>query len=331
MDFNLIYQTLNKIKPLIIKVYLFTVGLAIIIFYLYIRLFSKVYQYDLQQISEHVTILYICISVLFILFHIMLVILSCYALYKRYLNVYKEHNIIKYIQKVVSKLYWEPLEFIHDLIAPDLPYSGTLIIKYTESFQTMPLWLIKFIPCLFLFMPRVIVSIIFFIEIIFYNRIYYFVHILIILLLPPLYQIFQKLCSSFVTRNRPVLEEHLIIIPAGEPNMHGIHTAFNFQLPSSSIALGYTDEHLKENSETWMLLFYLNNYNQIIKTYIETYSLYVSVLSSSLYVFAGIYKTLLILSLLSQFYSNMNLFIVKGIILCFCMYFLYFIRTSHRK
>lgn len=164
-------------------------------------------------------------------------------------------------------------------------------------------------------MPRVIVSIIFFIEIICYNRIYYFVHMLIILLLPPIYQIFQKLCSSFVTRNLPVLEEHLIVIPVGEPNIHGIYTAFNFQLPSSSIALGYTEEHLKENSEAWMLLFYLNNYNQIIKTYIERYSLYVTVFSSSLYVFTGIYKTLLILSLLPQFYSNMNLFIVKGIIL----------------
>jgi hypothetical protein len=95
-----------NIKPFLIKLYLFTVGLTIIIFYLYIRLFSKSYQYDLQQIRDHITMLYVYISVIFILFHTVLVILSCYALYKRYLNIYKEHPIIKSMQKVVNKLYW---------------------------------------------------------------------------------------------------------------------------------------------------------------------------------------------------------------------------------
>jgi hypothetical protein len=192
----------------------------------------------------------------------------------------------------------EPLEYIHDLIAPGLPYSGTLIIKYIEFFSKYPLRLMQSLTCLFLFIPRTLVSSIFFIEIVFYNRIYYFVHILIILLLPPLFQIFQKLCSSFVTRNQAVLEEHLIIIPAGEPNIHGVHIAFNFQLPSSSIAIGYTTEHLQENAESWMMLFNLSNFNQLIKTYIDKYSIYVTIYSSSLYLFAGIYKTLLISSLL---------------------------------
>lgn len=282
---------LDYIKPYIIKSYLFCMGLLIVLSYIYLRVFMTYYNYDLSEVKKYVTLRHFILYLIFILIHIILCCIAGYALYKRYYNkVSVNYRIMIYIQKISNKMYWEPLEYIHDLVAPDLPYSGNLIITHYTFFKSRPLYQMKILCFVLNFLPRIFVSVVFFIDLIFYNRLLYFFYVIYLLILPVLYKLGLKLSKSFVIRNLPEIERALIVTPIGEANQHGVKTLFKFDIKPEYYLRGYRKKELDEDAANWMLLFGIHNQNENINVFLDKWSSYFTILISLLYISAGLYR-----------------------------------------
>jgi hypothetical protein len=154
--------------------------------------------YYLIDIKANITILHIVGYIIFILIHVLLISIALYTLYSM---ATKQSNTLQkisiYLQQIVNKLLWQPLTYIRDLIAPHIPYSGILFCKFSNfldknDFKVLPGFVI-----FFTVLPRIIVSFIFFIEIVFFERIHYFIPGLI---LPRLWDIFITFFIDFAYR-----------------------------------------------------------------------------------------------------------------------------------
>src|SRR3978361_13378 len=115
--------------------YLFIIGIIIIVLNLYFRIFRSRETYSLEILRDNLSIKVILFSVGFIFIHILIIISVLYYMYKKYYNIQKESKLIQNISIIVDNLYWKPLEYIHDLIAPDLLYSGMIIVYITEFLE----------------------------------------------------------------------------------------------------------------------------------------------------------------------------------------------------
>jgi len=289
MDFNLFKFTLEK------KLYLYYLsfmGLQIIIIYINIRLFLPRTCYTLEDLRLHHTILHLLLYIDFILIHFFIVGSIVYNFYKNYNHLLQKSRWINYFQNIINILYWNPLLYLHDLIAPEIPYSGIFMVNYSNFIENShrkrkSFIIIDSLAILFVFIPRILLVLLFIIEICLFNRIHYFIHFLPLLLLPQIYKIFLKLCESLCERSIPIIEEDLIIIPKTEQN-------FSFSLKEEVFLrygknIDYT-KYCNDLIRDWFVFYRLSLVTNKIKTLIKTYEPYISVFCSLLYLIAGLYK-----------------------------------------
>jgi len=278
------------------KIYLLIVGIIIIFLHIYFRFFKAKESYDLKDLKDEISFLNIILSLIFILVQLVTIMSLLYFLYKKYYNIQKSSILIQNISKIVDYLYWKPLEHIHDLIAPDLPYSGTLIIYITKFLEKgnkdLRYKLYRHSYILFEYIPQILVSSIFFIEIVLHNQMYYFLYFIILLIIPILYQIYLKLSLSFVIRNEPEFLKRLFIIPKGSPDIHGVYLQWEFSLkPLYAGENVFLNQYIKE----YLSLQRIRTHIIKIKLYKSQYYIYVVLFTSSLYLSAAIYRLIYIL------------------------------------
>ena len=263
-------------------------GLCIIGVNLYIRLFNSKQEHSLIIFKDN---LFFKISfMIFIIFHIITIILSIYSLYKRFYNKNNDNSyVIKTIQKLINICYWKPLEYIHDLIAPNLPYSAQIILYITNKIENNKFFgfIAKFSYMIFGIFPRILVSFIFIYDIIILNKICYFPYAIILLLIPIIYKVYLKLTDSLIKRNWFKFAQFLDVTPVGEPNSYGVYLDYAFKLKEE-----YEDNYeiLKENADYWMLFFRLSNYLSYIRKHDNNLLPYVNIFCSSMYLIAGSYR-----------------------------------------
>src|SRR5690242_4405233 len=123
---------ITKLKTLIINIYFIIMSIIIISVYFYYRFLAKRAEYSLDSLKDSANNYYFLISMFFILLHIYLII---NILKIKILNNNTPSKLMIYIQKVIEFLIWKPLNYLLDVITPDIPYSGTLIIKYCYFFR----------------------------------------------------------------------------------------------------------------------------------------------------------------------------------------------------
>lgn len=279
------YNNIKNIKEFIITFYLFTMSVFIIGIFVYYRIIFKRATYSLDTLKNSVDYIYLFINISFTCLHLFIIL----SIISTFIIKRKTHTLFEMLQKVVDILIWKPLNYFLNLISPHIPYSGNLILNYTYFFRKteLRLSLMKFCCFMFYFFPKIMMSSIFFIEIIFYHRLEIFIKYIWIFLIPLIYIIFLNLSEKFYANNIKDIENLLIITPTGDKNIHGVFTAHYFTLKENT---GYTADSLKELSECWSILFYIVNLNKITRLFISQKAPYITFLTSCLYLSSFSYK-----------------------------------------
>jgi hypothetical protein len=201
-----------------------------------------------------------------------------------------------YASRIVNNLYWKPLEYIHDLIAPELPYSGIIFVSIADFVdkgnRDLRYKLYQSSYLLFDYLPQIFVSSIFFIDIVIFNQLYYFLYAIILLIIPILYSIYLKLAESFFIRNAPQFYESLNIKSLGDPDEHGVYLKWHYSLKSNYV---YDPDIFAEFVHEYTLLKRIDLHIKYIRIYKKKYYPYVILLTSSLYLSAAIYRLIYIL------------------------------------
>jgi hypothetical protein len=276
----------DKIKSIIINIYMVLTSSIIIGLFIYFRLIKEYNAYSLENLKGVVNIKYFCFCILMLFLHLIVIISIIYIFKNKEKRKESFFNIFKFIIEI---LVWKPLDYILIKISPYIPYSGTVIISYCNFFRKneIRLFLMKFFCIFFYYLPRIIMSILFFTEIIFYHQLKYFFNMIFLLLVPFCYIIFINLCEKFYYNNIENLTNVLLVLPIGEPNKHGVYINYKFSLKPN---LTCSDEAFKQLVDSWNLLFYLINLNKIIRNFISNLNLYISLVTSTLYMITFSYK-----------------------------------------
>ena len=136
--------------------------------------------------------------------------------------------------------------------------------------------------------PRLFVSFVFFTEIVFYQRIYYFVSCLIFLLLPVMWNIFVNLFTNFGERALADIPKYINVIPQGEPLNNGWYNNYVFEFKSE---YQYEENDKEEYKKLWFIALKIYAYGEsYLKKYQQAMTPYVIIICSSLYIFATLYK-----------------------------------------
>lgn len=277
--------------------YLIIVGCLIIILQLYLRLFRSRNSYSLDTIKNNIYPIDILISINFIFIQLVAILSILYYFYKLYYNIEKTSPLIRYASKIVDHLYWKPLEYIHDIIAPELPYSG-IIFVYIADFvekgnRNLRYKLYQSSYIIFDYLPQILVSSIFFVDIVILNQLYYFLYAVLLLIIPVLFCIYLKLAESFYIRNSHQFHESLNIIPLGKPDIHGLYLKWQYSLKSNYV---YDAEIFTEFVKEYTLLKRIDLHIKYIRIYKKKYYPYIILFTSSLYLSAAVYRLIYILS-----------------------------------
>jgi hypothetical protein len=190
-------------------------------------------------------------------------------------------------------LITQPLLFLRDVIAPYIPYSATIFCYFCELLNkiftyNIPFAILTLPIIIFNVIPRLVVSLVFFIELVIYQRIYYFVSCLILLLIPIIWNIFIDLFTNFGQRALIDIPKYINVIPEGEPLNNGWYHAYTFEYKSE---YQYEENDKEEYKKLWYLALKIYAYGECyFKKYQQIISPYVIIYCSSLYVTATLYK-----------------------------------------
>ena len=142
---------------------------------------------------------------------------------------------------------------------------------------------------IFSIIPRIVVALIFFIEIIFFNQVHYFIPSLLLLLLIPI------IWNIFVSLYVRVAEEILVESPKYIKIIDKGNFEYSFQpLPQYK----YEGNDLQEYADTYIIgikMYVFGNGTPSFKHYQNLLSPYSTLLTSSLYLVGGIYKLVFVL------------------------------------
>lgn len=285
MDFN--FNKFSKFKTLFVNTYFFFMSFFLIAAFVYFRFFVKRSEYSLELLKTVVGFKYFCLCFGMLSLHL---VLLCYILYIIFNKKNEGQNIFfKSLENLYSFLIKKPLYFLLDKTALHIPYSGTLIIHYCYFFRKndFRLFLMYLLNFIFYFAPKILMSTLFFIEIVFYHQLKIFIQLFWILLLPIIYIVFLNLSEKFYDNNINAVESEIYVKPTGTKNKHGCYTRFLFAFKEKDV---YSEEDFEQFVENWYLLFHLLNLNAMIRRFMNKWSPYITSYTSSLYLIAFSYK-----------------------------------------
>ncbi len=260
------------------------IGFFWICLFIYIRFLVTRPTYNFSAIKETLPLSTFILFVIFIFVHIIIISFIIYRLI--FPQIKKDAQIILGLKMILNKLYTEPLNSIHDLFAPHLPYSGILFCKLSEYLDKHSLRLTQYIVIFFFALPKIIVAFIFFIEVIFYAQLHYFIYSIIFLMIPLLWNLFVKFFISFSVRNMQEIKTWLDIIPKGNKLFNGLYDEYDFYMKPH-----YDSQNLKEYVYLWKQLIKIYAYgNTYFLGFSQKITPYVTLFCSTLYIIAGIFR-----------------------------------------
>jgi hypothetical protein len=213
--------------------YLLTLGITWVILHLYIRFYVERPSYILEDIKPNITYKHYIFFTAFILLHIILVIMMIVTIYRQKFPREKSSILIylsERITPVVNAIYWKPLDFLHDLIAPHIPMSGKFFVYVEKTWSNKKPWYFYALLILFEILPKCIIAFTFLIEVTILGQIRIFLYCISLILIVILWHIFLKLFANFGIRNMPVIKEYFLTIKGvGEPTLdeHGTIIGYN--------------------------------------------------------------------------------------------------------
>lgn len=274
------------------KLYLLLLGLFWVVFFMYMRIFFTKTPYDIPEIKNVFLEKQLLFGITFITLHFIIICVSIYSLRLSYEQKKTIPKFVHKLQDIYTTVFIAPLTYIRNLIAPKIPYSGIFFCKIAAFMENKGAWRFKALVVLFYILPRSIVASIFFIELVFYQRIYYFVFSLAILLIPLIWLIFVNLFTDFGYRGLVDIPKYVNIIPLGDPLPNGWYSRYRFEpFPQYKYSHTSVDEYRK----LYFLSMSIWAYGE---TFIQKYQRdtmpYITLYTSTLYMVATSYKMFLL-------------------------------------
>lgn len=300
-------KMLNNIKQKIITniesiylltIYLLTISFFWISFFIYSTFIQKKVIYNLSELKSNITQYILVANIFFITLHIIFILYALFLLFSKnnIINISQKYMLT--IKNITKMLNYE--RFLKRNV-PYIPYAADIYVSITNFLYELSLKYnhetIKRIPVIiFYVIPRLIVATIFFIEIMFYNRIYYFIISLLLLLIPILWSSFLILFVTFVERGLLGIALAIDITPTWEHVFNGrmrLGDSYSFKpLPQRTYKPNEVEEwgesYLGAVKMYWFAKLSFENYQQQIKPY-------VTIMTSSLYLLAAIFTLIYIL------------------------------------
>src|ERR1700753_674527 len=286
---------------ILIKIYFFIVGFSWIALQLYFRLIAKKSDYNLLEIKIVITTKTLTLFSLFIILHFFIIISTISYAYRAYFKKNPSSIMVSLSTKltlILDAIYWKPLYYIYDLIAPDIPGSGRYFLWLEKRWEKKKRTSKYFYTIIFLFdvLPKLIVAITFFIELIIFNRFHFFFYILFLMFFPIMLKIFLNLFIDFSIRNLPILQNYFSAIKGREPffNKHGQIIGYRFY----DFALKKEYDGVVDAHQEMLLILQLESIQQYglkIKEDLNNITPYLTIITSLMYFIAGCYRLFVIL------------------------------------
>jgi hypothetical protein len=126
------FLSFNKnLYSMLLYIYLILTGLSWICLHLYFRLFLKTPSYELSEIKLFLNHKILIIFIGFILLHFLIIISITILLYQKKYSKKPSSmfvNISQKLSSILNIIYWKPLEYIYEKIAPNMPGSGRFFL-----------------------------------------------------------------------------------------------------------------------------------------------------------------------------------------------------------
>ena len=204
ITFKIIKQ---KITHHIESFFLWALCLFWVSMFIYFRFIKNNLSYTLVELKSQITDYFVIGNIFFITLHFILLSYALSLIFLKRNNI----SIPRIIKNTTNILFIKPFLKVRDLIAPHIPYSGLLFCYFTEYLEKQSFILLKVFVIIFNSLPRIIVALIFFIEIICYHQIYYFLISISLLLIPLLWHIFINLYINFAERGLLEIPKYIVI------------------------------------------------------------------------------------------------------------------------
>ena len=296
MNFKNIIKYIRTLLLYFFPMYLVTVGISWILLHIYLRFVTYKSSYTLAELKPHLTEKHYFFFLAFIVIHMFYLITVCIILYRQKFPQDKPYKIFnkltEKINAVLDFIYWKPLDYIHDLIAPHIPMSARFFIYVEKIWATKEEKYFYQLIILFEVLPKLLISITFLIEIILYGRIKVFLYIIGLIFITIFWHIFLKLFASCGTRNASLIKNYFLTIKGvGNPTIDsdGIpiaYTSYEFVVKEE-----YEDViDPEEEALLFMQLMAMPRFVEQIKKDTNKITPYITLLTSLIYVAGGIYR-----------------------------------------
>lgn len=297
MKYKVYLKDLKNILPLLINIYLFFFGCCWVFFHVYIRFILERTPYTFLDLRTHITFLQYILFSCFVFLHLIILIYNIYIIYiKQLLNIKKSifSQMMKLLTTILETVYWKPLEFIHDKVAPYIPGSGRFFLYLETKWKTIGFtYLMIFFFDIF---PKVLLAAIFALETIIRAKIEVFFQLLPLIFIPVLFKILLKSFSSFAIRNKSNFTEAYESIKFLDPiyNAEGLiekYTRYEFTVKDEYIGQADTKEDLR----CLLILDHMQNIVIYCKELLSFMTPYITVSTSLLYIIGGLYRLIMLI------------------------------------
>lgn len=288
-------HNLTKFIIFIINLYFITLGLGWIFLHLYLRLLIKRNSITLDELKPLITYIHWSIYLYIAILHIFILIVTIrYLLQKTIKETSIFYKFSTYVYKIINEIYWKPLEYIVKITGSRLLGSRELFIgivhqsaKYSDHENK---YIMEFISAIFNWIPKLIVASAFFIDIIIFNQVKYFIYVVNLLIIPIILEVFIIYYIAYATRNiRNVSAIFDKIEGIGEPYVDYLlwteYESYYFELQDH-----YDFNDREEYIYDYYMIVSLQYIGTAFKHLNSERSTYVTIITSSLYLIASIYR-----------------------------------------
>lgn len=300
MNIKEFFNYLKNLLPYVLSVYFLIVGISWIFFHAYLRFFIQRPSYMLEDLKPFITKKLLIFFVIFIVWHFIVVTINVFIVYKQTFN-YKENlffsNIVQKFSSVVNLIYWKPLDYIHNLIIPHIPMSGRFFI-YVEK-----VWSKKanvyFYVLIFLFeiLPKILIALVFLIEVIVFGQIKLFLHIISLIFITIAWNVFLKAFAYCGTLNLPIIKIYFSTIRGvGNPTFDADGNISSYSAYEFIVKPEYEDViNVEEEAKLLMQFESMPSFVEQIKKDTAKITPYITIITSLIYLIGGVYRLIFFL------------------------------------
>lgn len=300
MNIKEFFNYLKNLLPYVLSVYFLIVGISWIFFHAYLRFFIQRPSYILEDLKPFITKKLLIFFVIFIVWHFIVTTINVFIVYKQMFN-YKENlffsNIVQKFSSVVNLIYWKPLDYIHNLIIPHIPMSGRFFI-YVEK-----VWSKKanvyFYVLIFLFeiLPKILIALVFLIEVIVFGQIKLFLHIISLIFITIAWNVFLKAFAYCGTLNLPIIKIYFSTIRGvGNPTFDADGNISSYSAYEFIVKPEYEDViNVEEEAKLLMQFESMPSFVEQIKKDTAKITPYITIITSLIYLIGGVYRLIFFL------------------------------------